>query len=149
MIRVEAGAVAETAEIGDIRDIRNANAVVSEIAEDDIANESETRTHDSTNAETEATAHIPGSANFAAAASSGAASGKREVAVLQGRNTSGIAAEAEAPRRRGVTEGMSERGIGIGEVQGRNIELLRVGGVDLLIRESGIGRAGGGDDCVG
>lgn len=155
MIGAEAGV---TAEIGDTGDTRTMNAVVRRIAEEDIASENETPTHGPTNAETEATARIPESDNIAAAALSGAEKREREAAapkqgekgvtVLRGRRRGAIDPVVEAPRCHDATGEMIKNGIGIGigEAQARNIELLRVGGVDLLIRESGIGRV---DDGMG
>jgi hypothetical protein len=138
------GAEAEVAaEIGDIGDIRTTNAVVSATVEGDTAIENETA-NEPTKDGIEATVHIPGSASTAAVWSergktevAAPKQGEKEAAVLPERKRGAIDPGVEALRRHDATGERIESGIGIGEVQGQNIELLRVGEVGLLIRARG------------
>jgi hypothetical protein len=125
---------------------------VSVTVEDAIVSESEMRIHDSMNVEIEVTARILGSGNIAASA-------EREVAAPQHvergaaapleKTNDAIDLEVEALHHPAVIEGMSESGIGIEEVQGRNIVLRKVGGVDLLIHGRGIERVDEGEGKAG
>jgi hypothetical protein len=115
---------------------------VNVTVEDAIVSESEMRIHDSMNVGIEATARIPESCNIAASA-------ERGVAAPLEKTNGAIDLEVEALHHPAVTEGMSESGIGIGEVQGRNIVQRKVGGVGLLIHGRGIERVDEGDGRAG
>jgi hypothetical protein len=138
--------------MADTEDIPTTNAAASVTAEDAIVSESEMRIHDSTNAGIEVTARISESGNIATSAETEAAAPQRVergVAAPLGRTNDAIDLEVEALHHPAVTEGMSESGIGIGDVQGRNIVLRKVGGVDLLIHGRGIERVDEGEGKAG
>jgi hypothetical protein len=129
---------------------------VSVTVEDAIVSESEMRIHDSMNAGIEVTARTLESGNIAASAEREVVAPQhveRGVAAPLEKTNDAIDLGVEALHHPAMTEGMSESGIEIGEVQGRNIVMRKVGGVDPLIHgrgiervEEGEGRSGRGGD---